>query len=491
MASFAKGTAAIFAAKIFFLGAGYALYLSLSRLLTPEQFGVYGVLFAVVSLINMVLINGTLQTVSHFVASNPDGQGAVRRRAFLYQAVFALPALGLWLLVAPLVAGFFHDPDFVPLLRGATLITFVYAFYAINVGYLNGTRAFARQAALDVSFATLKVSAIVFLVYIGWGIPGVIACFAGAAITILAISFFVVGRTGRGRPVELPVRDFSSFAVKVLTVALFLNFVLNADIFLLKRLAPEESSNLLAGYYTAAQSIARIPYFLLVTASLVMFPTIAKLRGDAPAVRKERADVSSRAITMVMGLVAGTCAVAMPIAPRIVNFLYPEEYAPAADALTWLLPGMGVLAIMSLAISMISGAGRPGISTLYLAVTLVVQALVATALIPSYGIVGAAVGTTVATTTVFLTVLPWLRSAFGTRIRFRFWATAVVATATGAAASIGMNATLPDGRAWTLLILTIAFALDALVLFFGGVLTGVGTRPRAGQPRIAFGGVRR
>ncbi|MBN93646.1 MAG: hypothetical protein CL928_06150 [Deltaproteobacteria bacterium] len=482
MASFARGTAAIFVAKMVFLVAGYALYLSLSRLLTTEQFGIYGVLFAVVSLINMVLINGTLQTVSHFVAGRPGSESAVRRRGFFYQAVFCIPALSLYVVAAPLLGEFFRDETLVPLLRGAAVITLIYAFYAINVGYLNGRRWFVKQAILDVSFSILKVSAIVALVYMGYGVPGVIVGFAAAAFAVLLLSFVLVGRGEGGEAIDLSVRQFTGFAAKVLAVALFLNFVLNADIFLLKRLAAPDEANLLTGFYTAAQSIARIPYFIMVTASLVMFPTIAKLHGDDPKVREQRAETSSRATAMVLGLVAGMCAVTVPVADRIVLFLYPAEYLPAAAALVWLIPALGTLTLLNLTVSMISGAGRPGVSTFMLLGTLAIQVMVASALIPTQGIVGAAIATTAAGTVVFVGALLWLVRNFGSRFSLGFWFIVVLATGLGAVISSSLGQVLPEGRVWTLLLLSIAFVSHVAVLLLAGVLTGAGVGP--GKRRV-------
>src|SRR5262245_25434036 len=138
MAGVSRGASVILAAKVVFLGAGYVLYGALGRLLTPEDFGVYGVVFAVVNAINMVLINGTLQTVSRFVATHPGAEDAVRWRAMAYQLVVVLVLVGSYVLGAPLIADALNDMKLVPHLRWAALIMVAYAFYAINVGYLNG-----------------------------------------------------------------------------------------------------------------------------------------------------------------------------------------------------------------------------------------------------------------------------------------------------------------------------------------------------------------
>ncbi len=481
MASFKRGTIAITGAKMLFLAAGWILVVSLGSLLTPEQFGVYSVLFAVVSLINMVLIYGTMQTVSHFVASKSGSESAVRRRAFVFQAVFALPAIALFVIGAPLIAGFLRDDSLTPLLRAAATITLIYAFYAINIGYLNGRRWFERQASLDVAFSIFKVGLIVLLVWLGHGIPGVIIGFASAAFLVFLLSFVLVGKPDGSDKVDLPPATFARFGIKVLAVALLLNFAMQADIFLLKRLSDPSEADRLAGFYGASQNIARLPYFILVTASLVMFPTLARLKGDAPEVRAARSEVSSRAIVMVLGLVSGICAIVAPIADRVLVFLFPPEYAAAAGALAWLLPGVAALSLLNLSVSMVSGAGRPGVSTMVLLGALVAQGIACSTLIPMYGITGAAAGTTIAVTLAFGAVLFWQHRNFGTRVPLRALATMLVAATAAGAISLSLDGVLPEGRLYTLIILAVAFAAQVLVLVVGGVATGAGA---ASKPRV-------
>ena len=184
-----RGTAAIFLAKLFFLFSGYALYAALGRILTVEEFGLYGVIFGVVSLVNMVVVNGTLQTVSHFVAAAPDGSGAlIRFKGLRYQAYFAIALSLLAFPAAPFASHLLNDSNLTPHLRYAVLISGVYALYAVNVGFLNGSRRFVRQASLDVGFAVMKVSFIVLAAFLGFGLQGIIGGFIVAAVLILLLS---------------------------------------------------------------------------------------------------------------------------------------------------------------------------------------------------------------------------------------------------------------------------------------------------------------
>ncbi len=412
------GTLSIAFAKIYFLIAGYALYISLSRILTVEQFGLYGVIFSVVSLINMVLINGTLQAVSRFVAHAPEENAlAIRRFCFIHQLLFAFFFLSIYFLLTPWIADFLKDPSLLFYLRLGTLITFFYSFYAVNVGYLNGRHLFFKQAALDVGFATLKVAAMVFLVYIATPrhrLAYAIYGFIVAAAIIFVVSFFVTGFKFERKELSITTKEYIHFAFAVLGIFFILNFFLSIDLILLKRLLPNFTANRQTGYYTAAQSIARIPFYLMNTAVLVIFPMVAKI-GDIRENQEEASRITSSAISLVFIFLLGIVAVITPIGPEVVRVLYPSKLLIAGKLLPTLVLAMSLLSIMHLGLSMISSSGKANVAMFSFAGFFVLQVLLLFFLIPRYGMLGAAVSTALAAGIGMLVVLFLLHRYFKTR----------------------------------------------------------------------------
>jgi hypothetical protein len=70
----AQGVLVVSAAKAWFVVAGYALYFGLTRLLGPQDFGLYSVVTSIVSVLNNVLIAASLWSVSRFTARAPTGR---------------------------------------------------------------------------------------------------------------------------------------------------------------------------------------------------------------------------------------------------------------------------------------------------------------------------------------------------------------------------------------------------------------------------------
>jgi stage V sporulation protein B len=477
-----SGTIAIFIAKLVFMAAGYALVIGLARSLSQEQFGDYSVVFGAVALVNMVVVNGTLQTVSRFVAARAEGAERTRRRAFSYQLVFASAIIGAVLLGADAFAAALGDAALAPVLRAAMAITAIYAFYAINVGYLNGKRRFVAQATLDISFSVLKVAFILTATKLGHGLHGVVAGFAGAAAVVCLLSFVFAGVSFlRAQPAPADAEDpsakaFARFAFSVMGVALIVNCVMQADLFLLKGLSDADVAARATGLYGAAQQVARIPYYLMVTASLVLFPVVAALNASSEVSRRRRADTVSQAFTAILGLVVGMAAVTAPMAERVLGVLFPASYADAAPAFAWLVTALVLLTVVNVSVTMISGAGRPGVSVAILLVTLLVQAAAAALLIPAYGIEGAALATLVAAVLATGLCVVVLRPLLGLRIAPRVPIVLVGATVATVLLVATLDRFAADSRVLTVLICGAAYAMYLGLLAVGGVLLGAKAR---------------
>ncbi len=63
-----RGALFIPLAKLWFIAVSFALNFGLPNLLRSEEVGDYGIVNRLISLINMVFITGTIQTVAKFVS---------------------------------------------------------------------------------------------------------------------------------------------------------------------------------------------------------------------------------------------------------------------------------------------------------------------------------------------------------------------------------------------------------------------------------------
>jgi len=346
-----RGVLFISLAKAWFLLAGLFLPLVLPRVLSTATFGMWTLVSGWFSPLNNVIVTATIQAVAKFSAAG--SVEAAKRTALRLSCILGGGAALAFFLLAPAIAHFEHDAELIWPLRLSSLIVLFYGFYAVFVGAANGAREFHKQSGLDILFATLRVS-LVLAAAVTWHatVPALWGWVLAAAIILVASILWV----GPPRP--------ATAAEPVISVSKMLDFVrwlvvyhiaLNALMFLdgwwLKRLYTEamastaasfgstalvkQAVDALVGVYGAAQTVARLPYQLMLVATFVAFPVLS-----LPAVQNDPARARSYVIaTIRFSLVASIgMVVALGARPEAtMSLLYKAEYVTGAPALAILL----------------------------------------------------------------------------------------------------------------------------------------------------------
>jgi O-antigen/teichoic acid export membrane protein len=392
-----RGFLVITGAKMWFMVTGAVIQLGLPIFLgSPEKFGVFKIVTEAISLINMVMITGTLQAVSKLVSEQPHAARRVVNQALKLQLVLGLPIAALYAIGSPWIAEWFNDPSLTNMIRLSSLIIAFYAFYAIFVGYLNGVKEFVRQASLDITFATLKMIGIVGLVLLGFGVGGAVAGFVGAAGIICLVSgvwVFKLMRTHADRfPPEAeqegaPKEAFKrllGYLVLIMAYTFALNGLMRTDLFVLKSVTSEVPAHLagaeglfnlisskFAGFYGAVLNIARIPYQGVIAVTFVIFPLISE-----STFKQDRAQTKSYindTFRYCLLLIAGVGMLLALNADSIIAGLYSSEYQAASTALGILSISIIFFALYYVATTIIIGAGRPSVAVVIMAVSLLMS----------------------------------------------------------------------------------------------------------------------
>lgn len=447
-----RGFLVIAGAKVWFLLTGAAINLGLPGFFAshPDQgraaFGEYAIVFELVSLINMVIVVGTLQAVSKVVTEVPDRAFQVVRSASLIQLVFGVSIVGLFALSAPLIAEAYHDPGLAPYIRVVAGVTLAYCFYAVFVGYFNGLKLFSCQAILDICFATLKAVFIIGAVVAGFGVMGSVVGFVATALIMTVVAGLWVFRRERSNTHAEPrpegsektrhVKRILTYMLALWGYTFFLNSILRVDIFLLKSISAvrfveeagllaavaTERASELVGTYKAMANIARIPYQASVAIVFVAFPIISSVTFS-----KDRAAAKGyiqQSLRYSVILIASMIAVVIADRTLLVARLYPQDYGTGGDALLWLCLGMMAFALMFVVTTILIGAGKP-IASLVITLCATVLSVVANQialrtfelgpeLLASAGmatLVATGVGTTLALLVIyknFRAYIPWL-----------------------------------------------------------------------------------
>jgi stage V sporulation protein B len=165
---------------------------------------------------------------------------------------------------------------------------------------------------------------------------------------------------------------------------LIVNLLMFVDGVLLKRIVAEAAmakgatvdaaatvANEQEGYYGAVQTIARLPYQLILAVTFVIFPLVSRATFEKDA-EKTRGYVRAtmRYSLVVVAMMAATLA-ARPTA--VMRLFYKPEYAVGGPALGILLVGYVSFSLFNIAGTIINGSGKTKPTMIIGAVTLVLN----------------------------------------------------------------------------------------------------------------------
>lgn len=365
-----RGAVFIPMAKLWFMLSAFLLQVALPRVLaSPALYGLFVLVSSWFSTLNNVLVTGTIQTVAYFAARGPLAVEEAKRTALKMNLWLGGGATILFCVLAPAIAHFEHDTELIEPLRAGSLIVLLYSFYSVFVGAANGARQFHKQAGLDIVFATLRVGFLLAFAYVTHSVLWAVLGWAVAAVVILFVAAAVVGMPKRtpGKGAPIAVRTMLAFGAGLSLYLLSQNALLFLDGWWLKRLYSEALSHLsvveqkrivdgMVGVYGAAQTVARLPYQLVLAVTFVVFPLLS-----APALKEdpERAQRYVRA-TLRYSLIGavGMCLALSARPHATLSLLFPPEYAVGSRALHMLLWAYVCLSLFSIVGTIANSLGR-------------------------------------------------------------------------------------------------------------------------------------
>lgn len=443
-------------------------------LLGPTGVGLIGLYTSATSLLGTITGLGLQGSAVRAIAQaqgKDDPLAVARTIRMLRRLVWATGGLG-WLvsiaLALPLSHWMFQSTEHawsLAILGGMVLLTTVSNG---QLGVLQGLRRIADIARVQVAAAVLNTAVTIGL-YIWLREDGIVpVLLANAAITLLCSWWFA-------RSVEMPavVLDWSQSLAEAkplltLGVAMMWGGVLALVLDLYTRtLITRELGVDAAGIYQAAWSLSGLfAGFVLGAMGTDFYPRLTAVIHDREAAARAVNEQTEIGILLAVPGLLGTLA----FAKWVIWMLYSTQFAPAADVLVWMVLGVfgRVLSWPLGYIQLSLGAGRWFMVTE--ATFLAIYIVLATWLVPRYGVQGAAYA--FALCYLLYTVgMAWVGHRL---IGFR-WSSAVLRMmlASGALLSVALaaNQLLPDNLVMALggvlALVSVIWSLRGLVARLG------------------------
>ncbi len=402
-----RGVLYIAFAKFYFMFAGLVIQFRLPNILSRSAFGSYSLVSNIASLINNVLVTGTIQAVSRSAAQEPGKARRVQQAGLRMHVRLGLLIAAGFVAAAPLVAYGLHDSSKTAPLMLAGLIVAGYSFYAVFVGTANGLHQFHKQAGLDITFATLRVVGLLGMAMAGFGVIGVIGGWVAAVGLILCAAIVWVGLPSANGPItkadRLPIRPLVGFFAGIALYLILFNALMFVDTLLIKRLTteyfrdhadtlaisltelapwaprvtgydadPSVLADVQTGYYAAVQNLARLSYQAIIAATFVVFPLVSRstFTEDRETTRRY-VHVTTR-YSLMFAMAIAVVLAANPV--DVLGLIYAPDYAQlGGPALRYLAFGNVAFSMFAINGTILNGAGFTRDAIIAAAITLVIS----------------------------------------------------------------------------------------------------------------------
>ena len=456
----------------------------LSRIFLPADYGVIETITVFAAFISILaglaLASSAQRSYFDYSAEQPAERRAVLSTAFWTMVVWstALTAV-VASLSRPLSELFFDgsaEADLIALAMAATPIWLVTSYF---LEVLRLRQQPGRYVLLSLFGATLSVCLILaFVAVLDWGLEGfylaAIASGVPAAILGLALVPGSLGLRFDRRELRIMLA-YSLPLIPVAGTAWVMQFI--DRFFVLKFVSVSE-----LGLYSIGNRLANVLLLGVTAFSIAWAPFILELHNrDAQHEREVRA----KSLTYV-ALALGFGAVLLSVfANEVLHLLTPPDFYGAYVVVGILCAGIVALGLNGVTMTGISISRRTGYFARYAVYTAVLNVALNFALIPLFGIVGAAVSTSV--TYGVLAVLYYWRAQRLDPVSFELRRLVIILTITGVLMAVGTPIALDPPWLSIAAKLPIVLAFPVLVWMLGCVdtrLSSVLRIPLARLPRI-------
>jgi len=410
----ASGFLSIFNARLLVSTIGVLSLPVVVRVLGADGYGDYAFLMSAFSLLMILVSSPVTEGLQKFVAEERDLPGWREHVVGFYLRFgLVLAALGSLVLAAlawtGVVGRVFGDRFRLYVLLLAVLVV------AAQLRSL--TRRSLMGLGLERYSETLVVSAKVVwlavglgLAAFGLGVTGFLVAKVVAAGTVALVGFVVLARevslprTLSGRPGSFPTAEVLSFNGLNVVLVLLLMAHYHVDVLMLRTMAGSEQT----GYYKAALSLAQYMWLVPISLQTLLLHSTSSLwsRGERERVGDLAATVTRYVFLLTALLAVGVVA----LADRFVPLYFGREFLVIVGPLLVLLPGAMGFALARPLYGINQARGHLPPVILATGVAAVPNVVLNYLLIPSHGMVGAAVATSTGYGTMFVCHVACARS---------------------------------------------------------------------------------
>ncbi len=407
LGSLGRGTAVMMAATVIYVAFQFLTRVLVTHSVSGTEWGEFNIGFAIANLLALIAAFGIPTAVARSLAFEEtyEARWHLVRRALLVSVPVGMAASVLVFLGAPELADLFHNPSYAP----------VFQLFGISVGFtmlsnvLVGIFQGLERAEPNALFVQI-LNPILFLVFAGgllvlhWGFTGVLVGYLlswvgafGALVvyTYRQLPILLRSLSGHTFTGDATARvSFASLSITLFGVAALSYLTSYADTLLLAYLEPSSVAAVVTGQYSSAMQLTRLLLVGTGTVTFIYLPVTARLRRQRDFASLRETYVT---VTRWMAFLTVPFTFVFVFAPGLtLGFTFGPSQVGGADALRILVAANTVAILLGPSTSTLGGLGETRSVLRWTAVSTVCNFALCFALIPSYGMIGAAVAWSVA-----------------------------------------------------------------------------------------------
>ncbi len=461
MSNIAKPILALTLAEVLYNLSGYVVHAVAGRILGPADYGRYGLVITLTTTVIILIGNGVPTAMSRYLSEafiqNPGSIHAIKRAGIILQTLIIGAITLIFFFFAPIISRLLGDSSLTPLFQLSSLIIPAFAASSFYFYYFTGIHRFHTQATLKIARALLRATLLVALVVL-FKIYGAIVGYILVPFLTFTIGTFFDRRSSTDFPPEekpvFSLRKLLSAAWPITFFLVFYEIFISIDLYLVKAILHNDQET---GFYNAALTLGRIPYYLFYALSIVLLPTLAKLNGEGNPEKISKLMTSSLRYAGIILIPIATLLFAY--AEQASSLFFGQDYVAAAPALEVLAFGLSCLTVFYIVATGLIGLGRAKLAMWLAIAGTAVDVLLNILAIKSFGILGAAWATAISSSIVTLASLIILQST----VRIPYLISPVLKTIIAGLFLVGGTLILPSGK--------ISFLFSASILGIAYIAT--------------------
>lgn len=433
MKKFSQALVWLTASEVIFNIAAYVVHAFVGRILGPADYGRYGLVVTLTTMVIVLVGNGIptamSKYLSEFFEKSPEKIRAVKRQAALLQTLVIGGITAIFFLCAPVIASVLRDPSLTPLFRVSALIIPAFAAAAFYHQYFVGLHLFRLQAIVKIIRSVARVG---FIVLAAWffKVEGAVGGYIlaplftfGAAIII--DEFYIKRRLALGSnddaSFHFPARAILAYAWPLTLFLVFYEFLITIDLYFVKALLQDDH---LTGIYNAAITVGRIPYYLFYALAMIMLPAISKTTAERDTEQTE--GLVTKSLRLMTLFLFPLVTLLVVYAPQALNIFYGNKYDDAALPMSIFAIGIGFLTIFYVLCFALNGAGLVKIPLWLSFWGLLSMIVLNLFLIPRFELIGAALAVTITSFILMIGILIYTERHFNVRLPLKTVALSLV-----------------------------------------------------------------